>query len=305
MHDTSKLRKITGEKKDPDRILLIGMDKVGKSTWANGANKPVFIGPESGWGEMAVTTTPEPVKDWRDLNHWVQAFAAGGHDRKTLVLDSIDWIEPILHKHLCRTNGWKDIEAAGYGKGWIAAADAIRQLTSNLDDCRIEAGMEIIVISHSVVRTFTNPSGDDFSGYEMAVNKKLAAVMRQWVDTIGFAIHEATFKDGQRSVTGLRHLHVSNAHGWDAGSRWDLPPKLPLEYAKYAEARDSAQAIDFDAMVSESSALLEKLKDHPNYGKMEEDVQKQITNKKGRLLRARVARLTEILEEMKEKETAA
>lgn len=300
MHDTTKLKKISGEKKDPDRILLIGMDKVGKSTWANGAPNPVFIGPESGWGEMSVTTTPEPVVDWRDLNKWVQSFAAGGHDRKTMVLDSIDWIEPMLHKHLCRTEGWKDIEAAGYGKGWILAADKIRELLSNLDECRMKAGMEIILISHSVVRTFTNPSGTDYSGYEMAVNKKLAAVVRQWVDTIGFAIHEATFKDKQRAVTGLRHLHVSNAHGWDAGSRWDLPPKLPLEYAAYAEARDSANSADFEAMASEAHGLLEKLKEHPNYDAMETDVKKQIANKKGRLLRSRVARLTEILEEMKE-----
>ena len=63
----------------------------------------------------------------RTFDDVMQALAAlytEEHGFRTLVVDSVDWLEPLVWAQVCKDQGWKSIEDAGYGKGYVNALDS-------------------------------------------------------------------------------------------------------------------------------------------------------------------------------------
>ena len=80
----------------PPRILIHGVHGVGKTTFAAGAPDPVFILTEDGLGTLEVPHFPLA----RTFDEVMQALAAlytEEHAFRTLVVDSVDWLEPLIH----------------------------------------------------------------------------------------------------------------------------------------------------------------------------------------------------------------
>ena len=44
----------------------------------------------------------------------------------TVIVDSADWLEPLIWKQACAIHKWGSIEEPGYGKGYVAALDLWR-----------------------------------------------------------------------------------------------------------------------------------------------------------------------------------
>ena len=119
----SLLSKVTkGKLKRPKIVLIFGVDGCGKSTFGSQAPNPIFIGAEEGTSHLDVSRFPQPKK-WADVINSMTSLKTEAHDYKTLVVDSLDWIEPILHKEICLEYGVNSIEkaAGGYGKGYAEA----------------------------------------------------------------------------------------------------------------------------------------------------------------------------------------
>ena len=86
----------------PPRILIHGVHGVGKTTFAAGAHDPVFILTEDGLGTLDVSHFPLA----RTFDEVMQALAAlytEEHAFRTLVVDSVDWLEPLIHARSART----------------------------------------------------------------------------------------------------------------------------------------------------------------------------------------------------------
>ena len=92
-------------------IMVYGSDGVGKTTLGSQAPSPVFLGPELGTANLDVSRFPTP-KHWRDIEAAITALTDEPHDFKTLVIDSLDWIEPMLYRSVSEDNGGKSIELA-------------------------------------------------------------------------------------------------------------------------------------------------------------------------------------------------
>lgn len=133
--------------------------------------------------------------------------------------------------------------------------------------------MEIILLAHAQVKTFQNPTGPDYSRYELALSKGASALLKQWSDCILFADYEDVLVNGKgETVTGAysktkvkgistgRHvIHTQRDAAWDAGNRYGLPPVLPLDYAEFARARTKGLDIDLDAAYAECNQLIDQL----------------------------------------------
>ena len=256
----------------PDRVLLVGVEGIGKSTWGGDAPAPIFLAAEDGIRHLDVASFPEPTS-FSDVLDAVRVLTTDEHAFETLVVDTIDWIEPLIHEAVCQANGWTTIEDPGYGKGFNVALVAWRKLLAALDHLRAERGMEVVLLAHATIRTFSNPAGSNFDRYEMKLQRSAAALVKEWTDANLFAIHEDFIQDPKERKskafsTGRRVLHTERTSAWDAKNRHGLPAELPLSYAEYASARTAGQPADPKVLRQEAEQLVGQLElDEPTLAK--------------------------------------
>jgi AAA domain len=120
------------------RILIHGVAGVGKTTFAAAAPKPVFVQTEDGLGTLEVPRFPL-ARTFDEVMEGLATLYTDRHDFETIVVDSVDWLEPLIWQRACRDNGWVSIEDAGYGKGYVAALDLWRQYLEGLTRCATSA----------------------------------------------------------------------------------------------------------------------------------------------------------------------
>ena len=252
----------------PDRILLMGTEGVGKTTWAASSVSPIFICAEDGIPLTldSVPRFPSP-SSFSDVQAAVMTLLMEKHEYKTLVIDTVDWLEPMIWSELCERNKWLDdhgnpnIEKPGYGKGYVAATGEWRGFLESLETLRHKTGMEIVLLAHASIKNFANPAGEDYSRYECKLHKGAAALLKEWCDSILFAVYEEVVTDKHKGIsTGRRVVHTERTAAWDAKNRHGLPKELPLDYQDYSEARKKHQPASMEKLNEEAAVLLRALK---------------------------------------------
>ena len=226
----------------PPRITVYGVPGVGKTSFAAGAPDPVFIPVEDGLGSIEVDHFPL-VRSYEDLMDALGALASEDHNFKTVVIDSLDWAEPLVWAKTCQINGWKTIEDANYGKGFLAAAQQWREYIDAINYLRDEKGMTIIQIAHSETVRFDSPETEPYSRYTLKLHKRAAALIQEHSDILGFANYrtsvvkaEAGFnKKVTRGVgTGERLLYLAERPAFTAKQRYGMPDVVPLDWNEIA-----------------------------------------------------------------------
>jgi len=227
----------------PIRLLIVGVDGVGKSTFAANAPAPIFIGTEDGTDHLSVARFPAP-DSWQDVLDAVDELTIGEHEFQTVVLDSLDWAEPLLWAHICERERVKSIEevGGGYGKGYGVAIDEWRKLIAALERMQRAKGVGVITIAHSFIKKFQNPEGNDFDRYTLKLQDKAAGLWREWSKGVYFANYETfAVADKAKRVRGVssgaRLLYTARTASYDAKDRYGLPEKLPLSFEEFDRAR--------------------------------------------------------------------
>jgi hypothetical protein len=224
----------------PPRILIHGVHGVGKTTFAAGAPDPVFVLTEDGLGTLDVPHFPLA----RTFDEVMQALAAlytEEHGFRTLVVDSVDWLEPLIHARVCKDQGWSSIEDAGYGKGYVAAVDPWRQYLEGLNALRDDKGMAIVQLAHTDIKRFDSPESEPYDRYIIKLHSKASALLQEHSDIVLFANYRvSTIKSDvgfNKKVTralgsGERLLHTAERPAFIAKNRYALPETLPMSWPR-------------------------------------------------------------------------
>ncbi len=224
-----------GRQNKPRKIIIYGPEKIGKSTFAATAPSPVLMGTEAGLDDIDCAKTPEP-KSWTEALANIEFFLNDEHPFKTLCIDTVDWLEPMIWEHVCSAHNKPNIEAFGYKKGYIVALEEWRRLVRALDELREKRGMTIVLVGHGHIRPFNNPDGDNFDRWEIAIHKKAAGLLKQWCSEVLFCNFEQWAIEGDdkriRGVsTGKRVIRTVRTASYDAGNRLGLPDPISLSGA--------------------------------------------------------------------------
>jgi len=145
----------------PPRVVLYGTHGIGKSTFAAQAPNPVFIQTEEGLDAINVTAFPL-CQSFEDMLDAIGSLAQEDHDFATVVIDSADWAEQLIHKRVAKDNNVATIDAIGYGRGYKAATDYWKQLLDGLDHLRSDKNMQVILLAHTQVKRFDDPLADPY-----------------------------------------------------------------------------------------------------------------------------------------------
>jgi len=244
----------------PLRLLVHGVEGVGKTTLGAGAPAPIILGPEDGipraLGEVPHFPPPDGGWTWPDVIDAVRALS-GDHNFKTLVVDTLDWLEPLLWRDVCDRAKVDSIEevGGGFGKGYVAALDGWRSLIAELEQLRRAKGMNVVLLAHTQIRSFKNPTGEDFDRFEMKLNQKAAGLWKEWPDAVLFACHDDVVSKDARTKrtrgvsTGARVLRTVHHAAYDAKNRFGLPEELPLSWEALEQAIGGNRAVELRASI--------------------------------------------------------
>jgi hypothetical protein len=223
------------------KLVIAGPGKIGKTSFA--ASAPNAIGILTEDGADAVDAAAFPLcTSLQDVYACMNTLLKQEHDYETVFLDSLDWLEPLLLAHVCAVNKWTTIEAPGYGRGYIAAADEWRVLLQGFETLRDKRGMCVILIAHDKIKHFESPMHDGYDQYTLKLNDRATALVQEWADVIGWASHkvQTVESDGPRAEvkaksTGQRILHVEAHPAHPGGNRFGLK-NMPLSWEAFAAA---------------------------------------------------------------------
>lgn len=244
---------VKGRQARPIRTLLYGVEGVGKTTFGSKAPAPIFVGAEDGTSHLDVTRFPMP-ETWGEVLEAVRTLTKEQHDFQTVVFDTLDWLEPMIWRMMCERDGAENIEAYGFGKGYIAALDEWRIFLAALDRLREAKGMHVILLAHSWIKPFKNPEGNDYDRYELKLHAKAGGLLKEWSDVVLFANHEIyAEKDKQTKrakgvSTGERLIYTTRTAAYDAKNRFDLPESMALDWDEFWTAVQSHRPADPKAL---------------------------------------------------------
>ncbi|HWL54297.1 MAG TPA: ATP-binding protein [Chthoniobacteraceae bacterium] len=237
----------------PPRAIVLGVEKIGKSTFAAGSDRPIFIPikREEGIDDLNVARFPA-CETFGDVMSAISVLYQEDHQYQTAVIDSSSALEPVIWEDVCQENGAASIEKVngGFGKGYVEALSRWQSIMEGLDALREHKNMASIIIGHVKVSHFNDPERDSYNRYTFDINDRASNALFRWADFIGFAnnkIVTTTEKQGfgkevKRAVdaaNGNRFLFTQKTPAHPGGGRGvygRLPAELSLSWEAFKNA---------------------------------------------------------------------
>ena len=231
----------TGLTPKPRRTMIYGVPAVGKSSFAAMADSPIFIQTEEGLGDIDCAKFPL-AKSYEEVLGALEGLYSMSHEYKTVVIDSLDWLERLIHSHVCLKKNVASIEDIGYGKGYLFALTYWKEILDGLSALRDDKNMGVLLIAHSQIVRFEAPDQEAYDRYSPRLNKAANAMIQEWCDEVLFANYQIVTKvadDGKRKRTvpvgkGERVLHTTERPAFVAKNRLNMPEEIELDYSVYS-----------------------------------------------------------------------
>lgn len=238
--------------KKPPRICCYGASGIGKTTFGASAPSPIFIQLEDGLGQIKIPSFPI-CKSYDEVMECIGVLYQEEHEYQSVVIDSLDWLEPLIWAHTCSM--WTDkkgnnlriasIEDAGYGKGYVEANNYWKQFLEGIDALRNDRGMTPIFLSHMAMVKVEDPSHQSYDAISLKLHKRAAALISEYCDIILYAaIHTSIASDDEgfgrkrkRALSnGSRIMHTVGQPSFLAKNRYNLVSPLEFSWEAMMEA---------------------------------------------------------------------
>lgn len=223
------------------RVLVYGVEGIGKTTFAAGAPDPIFICTEDGLGSLDVAHFPL-VERTDDVMQAIGTLYESEHAYRTVVLDSVDWLDNAVVREIENKYEAKDL---AYGKGAVIAADKWRDILTGFNALRNDRGMSVVLIAHTTIKRFDSPETEPYDRYQPKLQERTSSIIREWCDAVLFANYKTIVRKSEvgfnkevaRGIsTGERLLHTSERPAYMAKNRYALPDSIPMQWDAFAQA---------------------------------------------------------------------
>lgn len=227
------------------KLLLYGIHGVGKSTFAASAPSPIFLNLEDGLNNIDCAKT-EHLTSFSQVLESLWWLDQNEHEFRTVVIDTADWLEQLIFKDIALAAGVKTVGDIDFGKGYPRAIPMWRQVIDVLDQLRKRKNMGTIILAHSRIEKFNDPSGSAYDRYvpDLWTNARgegVGNMLQEWVDEVFFACFETyTRKEGkgfnERTIAiggKTRVLHTSESASSLAKNRLGITEPIPMEWSAY------------------------------------------------------------------------
>lgn len=248
----------TGKARRPPRVLLYGQEGIGKSTFAASAPSPIFVPTEDGIDEIECSSFPMATSLQEVIDN-LDELIAREHSFETVVIDTADWLERLIHEEVCKSPPVAAIElaAGGFGKGYGIALNYWREILEQLDRLRNQKNMVVILLAHARQDSVEDP--ESAASYDRWIprlndskNSSSLALISEWCDAVLFATRRIRIATEDLGFNKKRSTAV--AIGKDGGDRIIRPYATPAALAKNRYGLTSEIPLSWAAFVDAIAA---------------------------------------------------
>jgi len=244
----------TGYVKSGQRIVIAGVEKVGKTTLASAAPGALLIPLELGSAAIPVAKVPL-LDSWEKVEAFCEELIAAAKAGQIAPGSSLSWdsataLERLIHSYVLRTdkdykNGGVTMESAhgGYGKAYGLANELFERWTRYMDELAIYGGINIIITCHVFPSRVVDPAHGEYDTWDLLLhspknNKTYGKreFMTQWADLVAFFYepmfvlktdNSSGFQQGISANQG-RVIAVDRQPAWVAGNRYGMTGKIQI-----------------------------------------------------------------------------
>lgn len=214
----------------PPRVILYAPEGVGKTTFGTQTEAPLFACTERGTDNFDVPRVN--CKSWEDIREVISYLLKEAHEFKTLVIDTLDWMEALLIDDICKKGSKNSIEDFGFGKGYVKLEEETRKFSHGLD-MLIEKGIAVYLLAHAKIEKFNDPElSDPLDRWQMKCHKRTTPIYKEWADAVLFANHDRQVIEGKAIGGYQRKVWGTHTAARDAKNRYNIPDGIELDYKK-------------------------------------------------------------------------
>ena len=206
-------------------VLIHGKPKIGKSTWCSGAEKALFLATEPGLNSLDVYQ--QPITSWEEMMEMCQLIAAGKHEFKTIIIDTIDNAFKLCSKYVCEKHNVEHESDLDYGKGYAYVNNEFQRAIVKM--AYLPYGLYLI--SHSQDKEIKTRTGK-YTKVIPTLPDKASKIITGMVDIILYC-DLVSEKNENDEVIAKRVTKTTPSLYYEAGNRVGLPETIDLNYQNF------------------------------------------------------------------------
>ena len=230
---------------------------MGKTTTACKFPNNLLLAFERGYNAIPGAMA-QPISSWAQFRQVIRQLKRPEVKERfqCVTIDTVDLCYDLCEKYICanavrpdNSVGVDDISEIGYGKGYTAAAKEFDECLRSI----IELDYGLILISHSVDKTFTDENGQEFNKIVPTLGKKPRNIVNRMADIIGYS----RIVEDRATGTKQTRLFLRGTPRYEAGSRFKYTPdSIEFTYNNLVKAINDA--IDKEAMENDADLFTDE-----------------------------------------------
>lgn len=176
----------------PPLAVIYGKQGIGKTSFAAAGENPVLLATEDGADFIKVKRAR--VNSYGDMLEYIKLLATTEH--KTLIIDSLDHFEPMLHAQMVADKGMPLEKIGGGFFRW--RSEAREYWAKFIDYCQRwqkRTNGSVFLLAHEKIEEVHDPRVDPYSRFTLKLDNAAVGFLLESVDLIGYMNTNITTND--------------------------------------------------------------------------------------------------------------
>lgn len=220
-------------------ILIFGSPKIGKSTFAAGADKVLFFNFENGTEFLPLETDPVPIQKWTELKSYIKQLRDPEIQEMyhTIVIDTVTIAAQLCEQYVCLQHGVTHVRDIPWGAGFAMPATEFFSVFHEIS----MLGYGIIFLAHTKTQPsdYEDEKGEKIQQVTADVDKRIFSVLNGMCDIIAYA--EKRYDPQTKTMERVLYTDADAPDKVTGGRCAQFFPKvIPLSYKVFEEELEKA-----------------------------------------------------------------
>ena len=215
-------------------ILIYGSPKIGKSTFAAGADKVLFFNFEDGTEFLPLDVEPVRIQKWSDFKAYLKQLRDPEVQQMyhTIVIDTVTIAAQLCEQYICTQNSVSHIRDIPWGQGFSMPATEFFNVFHEIS----MLGYGIIFLAHTKTQNseYVDDKGENIQQVTADVDKRIFSVLNGMCDIIAYA--EKQYDPINKTMERVLYTDADAPDKVTGGRCAQYFPKvIPLSYKVFEE----------------------------------------------------------------------